>query len=220
MWNRRQLVCGVAIFSAATSVGASASELADAAMTGSRERVATLLQQGSDVDARQIDGTTALHWAVRRDDIDIIEMLLRAGADPTVSNQAEVTPIQLATINGSTPVITRLLAAGVRPNTALNRHGDTPLMMAARTGRIDAVQALLNNGADVNAKETWGGTTALMWAVAEHHTDAAKLRTQMLRTRALQLIDVPLDLGSGRAFAAWTTARKTLSSPRVSTFLR
>ena len=175
MWNRRQLVCGVAIFYTATSVGASASELADAAMTGSRERVATLLQQGSDADARQIDGTTALHWAVRRNDIDIIEMLLRAGADPTVSNQAEVTPIQLATINGSTPVITRLLAAGVHPNTALNRHGDTPLMMAARTGRIDAVQALLNNGADVNAKETWGGTTALMWAVAEHHADAAKL---------------------------------------------
>lgn len=175
MCNRCQLWCGVVILCAATSVGATASELADAAMAGSREAVATLLQQGADVDATQVDGTTALHWAVRRDDLDTVDLLLRAGADPVLANQAKVTPIQLATINGSAAIVKRLLVAGANPNATLNEHGDTPLMMAARTGRLDAVQVLLDNGADVNAKETWGGTTALMWAVSEHHTDTARL---------------------------------------------
>ena len=28
----------------------------------------------------QVDGTTALHWAVERDDLDMADLLIRAGA--------------------------------------------------------------------------------------------------------------------------------------------
>src|SRR5688572_13732382 len=84
-------------------------------------------------------------------------------------------PLQLAAINGSAPMIDRLLKAGADPNTSLTPAGDTALMMAARTGATGALRVLMEAGANVNARESWGGTTALMWAVSEGHTEAATL---------------------------------------------
>ena len=160
---------------AGPAADAAASEVADAAMVGDAAAVRQLLQQGTDVDAPQIDGTTALHWAVRLDDHETAELLIAAGAALAPANHAGSTPMQLATLNGSASMIERLLDAGVDADAALGRHGDTALMMAARTGRPDAMGVLLAHGADVNRVETWGGTTALMWAVAEHHAEAVEL---------------------------------------------
>ena len=61
---------------------ASRSEFADAAMQGDKSALRTLLQQKVDVNAPQADGTTALHWAVRANDLEMTDMLLRAGAQP------------------------------------------------------------------------------------------------------------------------------------------
>jgi uncharacterized protein len=151
------------------------SEVADAAMQGNAPAVRALLEKKADVNAPQVDGTTALHWAVRANDLEMTGILLRAGARPSVANESGATPMELAAMNGNAAILDRLLQAGADPNAPLSHSGDTALMMAARTGRVDAVKALLDHGAQVNAKETWGGTTALMWAVAERHPEVAKL---------------------------------------------
>ena len=167
---------GVCLFLVGPAAGAAAaSEVADAAMAGDAAEVRRLLGQGADVDAPQVDGTTALHWAVRWDDHETAGLLIRAGASLAAANHAGATPMRLATVNGSAAMIERLLDAGVDPDAALGPDGDTALMMAARTGRPDAVRVLLERGADVNRAETWGGTTALMWAVAEHHAETVEL---------------------------------------------
>ncbi len=142
---------------------------------GRQERRADSLQQKADVNAQQIDGTTALHWAVQANDLQLADMLLRAGAKPAAANKAGATPLLLAAQNGNAAMIERLLAAGADANAPLTKTGDTALMMAARTGKTDAVKVLLDHQAQVNAKETWGGTTALMWAVSERHPDVAKM---------------------------------------------
>jgi ankyrin repeat protein len=154
---------------------AAVTDVADAAMRGDRDAVREALVRKADVNATQIDGSTALHWAVERDDLAMAEQLIRAGARVTARTREGVTPLQLAATNGSAAMIDRLLKAGADPNAPLTPAGDTALMMAARTGTIDAIRVLLEANANVNAQESWGGTTPLMWTVSEGYADAAKL---------------------------------------------
>jgi ankyrin repeat protein len=159
----------------AVTARAATSEVADAASRGDRNAVRAALGRKADVNLPQTDGTTALHWAVERNDLDLADLLLRAGATVTVRTREGVTPLQLAAINGSAPMIDRLIKSGADPKAPLSSSGDTALMMASRTGKTDAMRVLLEAGSEVNAKESWGGTTALMWAVAEGHADAARM---------------------------------------------
>ena len=50
------------------------SDVADAAMRGDKAAVRTLLQQKANVNAPQIDGTTALHWAVEANDLELTDL--------------------------------------------------------------------------------------------------------------------------------------------------
>ena len=145
--------------------------LADAARQGAVETVADLLEAGADVDAAGPDGTTALHWAVQRDDRPLAHRLIAAGARVDAANRYGVTPLALAAANGSAPLAAALLDAGADPEAA-SPGGDTPLMLAARTGRPDVLRLLLEAGADVRVTESWKGQDALMWAAAEGHADA------------------------------------------------
>ena len=172
---RRVIACGVIVLLSAATAGAAGSDVADAAMKRNREAVRSLLLRKADVNAPQVDGTTALHWAVSLDDQDTADLLLRAGAKVSVANRVGATPMQLAALNGNAAMVEALLRAGVDANAALTPSGDTALMIASRTGKTDAIRVLLDHGAHVNAAEQWGGTTALMWAVAERHADAVRL---------------------------------------------
>ena len=160
---------------AAVIVRAATADVADAAMRGDREAVRAAIARKADVNVPQVDGTTALHWAAERDDLDLADLLINAGARATVRAREGVTPLQLAAVNGSESMIDRLLKAGADANAPLSAVGDTALMMAARTGKTGAIRVLVEAGANVNAMETWGGTTALMWAVSEGHVEAARM---------------------------------------------
>ena len=147
--------------------------LVDAVKNGDKSAIRALLQQRVDVNGREPDGTTALHWAARVNDLQTAELLIRAGANVKAANRYGVTALHLACINGNASFIEALLKAGADPNSALP-EGETALMIAAKTGRADAVKVLLAGGADVNAKESWRGQTALMWAAAEGHADVIR----------------------------------------------
>jgi ankyrin repeat protein len=170
-----KFVCCLLVLMSAGEVRAANSDVADAAMKGNREAVRSLLLRKADANAPQIDGTTAIHWAVRVDDLDMADMLIRAGVNVSVANREGVTPMQLAAMNGNAAMLVRLVKAGADPNAPLTEYGDTALMMASRTGKTDAITVLLEGGGKVNAVETWGGTTALMWAVSERHPAAVKV---------------------------------------------
>jgi ankyrin repeat protein/fermentation-respiration switch protein FrsA (DUF1100 family) len=143
--------------------------IADAAERHDEAAVRDALQSGADVKAAQVDGMTALHWAVYHDDQQIAEILIKTGADANAKNRYSVTPLSIACTNGNGAIVELLLEADADPNTSL-AGGETALMTASRTGVLAPVKALIARGVDVNAKER-SGQTALMWAAAEGHVE-------------------------------------------------
>lgn len=184
--------------------------IADAAKRADVAAVRTLIQQKADVNAPQVDGTTALHWAVQSDDIETARLLIRAGAGVKAANRYGVTPLSLACTNGSAAMVNLLLKAGAEANVTLP-GGETALMTCARTGRVEAVNALLASGAVVNAKESERNQTALMWAAADGHADTVKI---LLEAGA----DAGHRLDSG--FSAFLLAVREGQQDVVSVFLK
>jgi ankyrin repeat protein len=142
--------------------------VADAAMLGNNDAVRSLLKQAADVNAAQGDGMTALHWAAMRDDADLVQTLLFAGANVRATTRiGSYTPLILAAKSGSGTVIAPLLKSGADANSQ-TANGTTALMLAAASGNTEAVMLLMNGGAIVNAKEPVRGLTAAMFAAASN----------------------------------------------------
>jgi uncharacterized protein len=169
----KNLVGGLFI-TALLSSGAGDTRLADAAQQDDKLAVRDLLNQKADVNQAQGDGMTALHWAASNDDLELVQMLLSAGASVKAETRlGAVTPIFMACKNGDGPLVEALLKAGASAS-APDGHGTTPLMIASAAGGADAVKVLLEHGADANAKETGHGQTALMFAAAFNRGAAIK----------------------------------------------
>jgi ankyrin repeat protein len=163
-----------ALLPATATLFGARSEVADAAMQRDKSAVRALLDRGADVNGRQADGTTALHWAAYREDLELARILVSAGADVKASSRNGSTPLWLASTNGDAAMIRLLLDAGADPNEALPL-GRTPLMLASRTGKVEAMRVLIDRGANVNARDSQRGTTPLMWAADQGHAAAVRL---------------------------------------------
>jgi ankyrin repeat protein len=169
---KRSLILAAALVAASAGLRADTREpsLVEAVKRGDTAAVSTLIKGRVDVNAADLDGTSALHWAVVRDNGPAVDALIRAGADVKKANRYGVTPLAVACTNGSAEIIKRLLDAGADANT-VTVDGETVLMDAARTGKAEAVKLLLAHGAKVNAREELRGQSALMWAAAENNVD-------------------------------------------------
>ncbi len=132
-----------------------------------------LIERNVDVNEPQLDGATALHWAVHRDDLDTATLLIEAGANVKATNDLGVMPLSLACTNRNTAMTEALLKAGADPNATL-LTGETVLMTAAHTGDLDTVDVLLKYGANVNTKEPIRQQTALMWAIGKNHIEIVR----------------------------------------------
>src|SRR5215470_964453 len=154
------ILAGAALAADATNV-----PLVTAAKQGDRAAVRSLLNGIPEKVITGAEGTAALVWAASHNDVEMADMLLRAGADAKSANEFGATALYAAATSAELPMIQKLLAAGADPNVALT-SGETGLMQAARRGNLDIVQALLTAKANPDAKEKNGGQNALMWAVA------------------------------------------------------
>ena len=153
------LCCAIAVAHAADS-------LLEAAEAGNSAAATALVESKVDVNARQDDGTTALHWAAYHDDLPLIRQLLKAGAKVNVANDYASTPLAEAAERADPEALRVLLEAGADVESP-NADGQTALMTVARTDIVAAAKVLVAHGANVNASETWRGQTALMWASAQ-----------------------------------------------------
>lgn len=119
-------------------------------------------------------GSTALMEAAHNGHREIVEMLLKAGADPNIIDPSEMSNCELSIVGkvfnngdtalmkatlgmnrinncGSKEIVELLLNAGADPNIQ-NLRGDTALILAAKYGKTEIVELLLNKGANPNIK--------------------------------------------------------------------
>jgi ankyrin repeat protein len=164
----------LALLCAAAAAAAGAAErgaLLGVAKHGAAADARALLKDHADPAEADADGTTALHWAVHRGELELAQALLAAGAKADAANRYGVRPLYLAAENGDARMTKALLAAGADAR-AVFAEGETLLMTAARTGDVATIEGLLAAGADPNATEQRGGQTALMLAAAENNGPA------------------------------------------------
>src|SRR6266545_3194068 len=89
MPRRASIVIVAAVVVTASTAGRAAGpvSIADAAMRGDRADVLAKIRQGADVNAPQGDGVTALHWAARHADTQLVAALVAAGANPRATTR-------------------------------------------------------------------------------------------------------------------------------------
>src|SRR5215216_3831490 len=83
----RPVATFAAILLASNLHAASTSPLADAAEKLDRAAIQALIKDHADVNAAQVDGMTALHWAVHHEDREMAALLVRAGASVQAANR-------------------------------------------------------------------------------------------------------------------------------------
>ena len=155
----------------AGTASGSALALVEAAKAGDLALVRSLIE-ADPAAVRQSgpDGSTALHWAVNQNHLEVVGVLLDAKADAQARNRYGFGPIALAAMNGNADVLTLLIRAGADPRATVP-GGEPAIMTAGRTGDPDAIRVLLAAGADPNLPNE-AGQTALMWAAAANNPDA------------------------------------------------
>ena len=128
--------------------------LMGAASMGSLSLVRLLLSKGVDVDARDDYGTAliyALNHYLELENLEVIEALLAAGANPNLGDYSGETVLHTAVCQGSLNAIAALLAAGVDIEQR-DRKGRTALSLAKFFGRSNVLN-LLREWAGDRAKE-------------------------------------------------------------------
>jgi ankyrin repeat protein len=106
-----------------------------------------LLSHGADANASVQDGRTALHFVTfdkqefLGGDIDCIQILLNAGANPNTYDKLGQTPLMNVAEYGDGEAAEALLEHGADP-AAKNRKGETILAIAQQSGQRDVIEAL------------------------------------------------------------------------------
>jgi ankyrin repeat protein len=130
--------------------------LAIASLNGSAEQVRMLIEAGADPNA---NNGHALHEAARgcyrRDNTELIRLLLERRATPRVKADGEYTPLHRAAALCEPEAARLLLRHGADPN-APDLKRATPLMSAASSGKVENLRLLIAAGADVNARDSYG----------------------------------------------------------------
>ena len=125
-----------------------------------------LLDRGADVNARGGESVaTPAMWAVQKCHLYTVHLLLRHGADPTLTDVQGYNMLHLATFDGNVYQLLVLLHQNI-PIDNPDPSGHTPLMWAAYKGYPACVDLFLQWGASVNVKDE-KGFTALHWALVK-----------------------------------------------------
>jgi ankyrin repeat protein len=130
---------------------------------GMLRRCRQLLDEGFDVNQRDADNVTLLHWASINCRREIVQLYIDRGAIvDAVGGELQSTPLHWATRQGHLPVVVYLMRFGADP-TLRDGEGCSAIHLAAQFGYTPIVAYLLAKGISPDMQDR-SGMTALMWS--------------------------------------------------------
>jgi len=132
---------------AATIVGAVAGFLAAPRFAGRRniKNIGDLLDRGFDINAKNLNGETALMSATFRGKADLVELLLDRGAEVNARNGYGATALMYAAEWGYSRIAKTLLESGADVNLQDN-GGETALSLALHRNNTEVTKLLKGTG--------------------------------------------------------------------------
>ncbi|KAG8039160.1 hypothetical protein G9C98_003467 [Cotesia typhae] len=127
-------------------------------------------------DGYVIEGASALWCAAGAGHLNIVKLLVKAGADVNHPTHTNSTPLRAACFDGRLDIVNYLIDHNADIHIA-NKYNNTCLMIAAHKGHLDVVTFLLEHGADPNVKALCGAT-ALHFAAEWGHVSVV---TELLK---------------------------------------
>lgn len=122
------------------------------------QMVSLLLQNGAN-PVQKFKGKDSelgcLEIAAQQGYLDIVQLLVAAGADINVRSFRGHTPLRIAARNGRVDVVNYCLSKGAEVNTQ-GEDGATPLEHAASKGHLEIVKLLVEKGANINLQDKEG----------------------------------------------------------------
>ncbi|MCL2093597.1 MAG: ankyrin repeat domain-containing protein [Treponema sp.] len=145
---------------------------------GNVKAVADLLKNNSNIHAQDGEGTCALVAAAYKNHLEIIDLLISAGADVNMKDNTLQSAYLIATSEGYVELLKKTLRAGADVHSTDSYNG-TGLIRAADRGHVEIIQELLKTDIRVNHINRLGWT-ALLEAIilgdgGKRHTEVVRL---------------------------------------------
>jgi len=138
-------------------------DIVKATQYGAFERVKELIENGFDVNQRDEENVTLLHWASINNRKEIVKCFLEKGAIiDAIGGDLKSTPLHWATRQGHLSMAILLIQNGADPS-ILDGEGCNCLHLAAQFGHTAIVAYLIAKGQEINVPDA-NGMTALMWS--------------------------------------------------------
>ncbi|EAX96060.1 hypothetical protein TVAG_265490 [Trichomonas vaginalis G3] len=120
------------------------------------------LSQGADIEAKGYIGDTALYCAAEKNMPEIVEFLIKKGANVNYSECLSYkTPLHIAADRGNTEVVKILVSHGANIF-AENIVSQTPLHCATLFDSHEIAEILISHSANINAQDRGGSTLGLL----------------------------------------------------------
>lgn len=127
--------------------------------TRDRPAMRALLREGG-LGSIPKQATRALSVALKHSDHLLVDLLLRAGANPSQPDDGGLSPISKAAQGNDLASLKLLLAAGASPNP---EDDNPPLWRAVGNGNLQMMDVLISSGARLDRLDSYGATV-LHWA--------------------------------------------------------